>query len=165
MIRYPLRAMIRRCLLLLLPFVLCACPTPESASRSSVASGANLANSLSTRLTPGTAAPAASASDDHADAYPEATEIRPGDCLNGALETTTDQDWFAVDLAAGRHTFSLSSFGDARVVLLGPDATSALGSSDACSCEFSVTTQTAGRYFLRVEPGSGAGVFYGLQVD
>jgi hypothetical protein len=160
--------MIRRSLLLLLPFALCACPTPQAVTpRSNVAAGANLANNLSARLAPGTAAPAATATpaDDHANERAEATVIRSGDCLNGALETTTDVDWFVVDLNAGPHTFSLSSFGDARVVLLDTDANRVLGSSDVCSCEFSVTPPAAGRYFLRVEPGSGAGVFYGLQVD
>jgi hypothetical protein len=162
--------MTRRFALLLIPFAFFSAGCDLGATRSS-----STASALSGRVasgsptysgnpsSPGQAAAAATAPDDHANDAGRATPLTAGQPQDGRLESPVDSDWFAVDLVGGqRYELALACYGQAHVALIAPDGTTA---AEGGSTSLVTHTPNAdGTYYLRVEATAGRDLFYSLDV-
>lgn len=97
--------------------------------------------------------------DDHGDSFLCATEITPGATLTGEV-SAADQDVFSFELtAAGSFTVTLTGPEGLAASLHAEDGT--LLAADGRG----VRTLGAGRYFVRIETGTGEGGTYGIGVS
>jgi hypothetical protein len=97
--------------------------------------------------------------DDHGDSFLCATEISPGETLTGEV-SEADQDVFSFELTAAKSvTLTLTGPEDLAASLHGEDGT--LLAADGRG----VRTLGAGRYFVRIEGGTGEGGSYEIGVS
>ena len=93
----------------------------------------------------------------------------PPFAINGTISTSTDEDWFAVDLLADASiVVSTNSDGcatafDSKVWLYEADGTTLIGSADGYPCDtYTSGVLTAGSYYVRVTHwnSGGAGDYF-----